>query len=144
MRRLETLRELNFGRCIAGYSDVLPENIVLSESFTRFDLLALLANHIVSDHMKVALSGVQSSMYLVVAPRELLTVTTRYAASMVFLYGWLLDVWMRRVCISSDWGGWSWLLDIESGWYFYCGAPALFMTLRHIGEAIQSPERCLV
>jgi hypothetical protein len=27
-RRLETLMELNLGRCIAGYSDVLPLNIV--------------------------------------------------------------------------------------------------------------------
>jgi hypothetical protein len=33
-KRLETLRELNLGRSIAGYSDVLPLNIVPSESFT--------------------------------------------------------------------------------------------------------------
>jgi hypothetical protein len=44
-RRLETLRELNLGRCIAGYSDFLPLNIVSSESFTRHDLPALLATH---------------------------------------------------------------------------------------------------
>jgi hypothetical protein len=31
-RRLETLRELNLGRCTAGYSDVLPLNVVSSES----------------------------------------------------------------------------------------------------------------
>jgi hypothetical protein len=47
-RRLETLRELSLGRCIAGYSDVLPLNIVASESFTRQDLPALLATHFVS------------------------------------------------------------------------------------------------
>jgi hypothetical protein len=34
--------------------------------------------------MDGALSGVQTSMYLVVAPRELLTVTARYATAMVF------------------------------------------------------------
>jgi hypothetical protein len=33
-RRLETLKELNMGRYFAGYSDVLPLNIVSSESFT--------------------------------------------------------------------------------------------------------------
>jgi hypothetical protein len=81
------------GRCIAGYSDVLPMNIVSSESFTRHDLPALVATHFVGDDM---LSGVQTSMWC------LLTVTTRYAASMVFLYGWLFDRWMPRVCISSD------------------------------------------
>jgi hypothetical protein len=48
-RRLETLRELNLGRCIAGYSDVLPLNIVSAESLTRHDLAALLATHFVGD-----------------------------------------------------------------------------------------------
>jgi hypothetical protein len=33
-RKLKTLNELKVGRCIAGYSDVLPLNIVSSESFT--------------------------------------------------------------------------------------------------------------
>jgi hypothetical protein len=83
-RRLKTLRELNLGRCIAGYSDVLPLNIVSSESFTRHGFAALLASHFVEDHMERALFGVQTSIYSVVAPRELLTVTARYAASMVF------------------------------------------------------------
>jgi hypothetical protein len=52
--------ELNLGRCIVGYPDVLPLNIILSESFTRHDLPAFLA-----------LSGLQTSMHSVVAPREL-------------------------------------------------------------------------
>jgi hypothetical protein len=34
-------------------------------------------------------------MYSMAAPRELLTVTARYATSMCFLYGWLIDRWMR-------------------------------------------------
>jgi hypothetical protein len=42
-RRLETLMELNLGCCIVGYSDVLPLNIVSSESFTRHNLPALVA-----------------------------------------------------------------------------------------------------
>jgi hypothetical protein len=34
-----------------GYSDVLPLNLVSSESFTRHDFSALLATYFVSDHM---------------------------------------------------------------------------------------------
>jgi hypothetical protein len=83
-RRLKTLRELNLGRCIAGYSDLLPLNIVSSESFTQHGFAALLASHFVEDHMERALSGFQTSMYSVVAPRELLPVTARYATSMDF------------------------------------------------------------
>jgi hypothetical protein len=51
-RRLETLRELNLSRCLGGFFDVLPLNIVSSESFTRHDLPALLATHFVGDHME--------------------------------------------------------------------------------------------
>jgi hypothetical protein len=53
-RRLETLKELNMGRCIAGYSDILPLYIVSSESFTR---------DFVDDQMENTLSEVQTSMY---------------------------------------------------------------------------------
>jgi hypothetical protein len=49
------------GRCIAGYSNVLPLNIVSSERYSDF----------VDDHMETTLSGVQTSMCLVVTPREL-------------------------------------------------------------------------
>jgi hypothetical protein len=62
------------GRCIAGYLYVLPLNIVSSESFTRHNLPALLASHFVGDDIEGAFSGVQESMYSVVAPRELLMV----------------------------------------------------------------------
>jgi hypothetical protein len=79
-------------RCIAGYSDVLPLNVVSSESFTRHDLPVLLATHFVGDHMEGALSGVPTSMYSVVAPRELLTVTARYATSIVFFIHMAIDV----------------------------------------------------
>jgi hypothetical protein len=94
-RRLETLSELNLGRCIVGYSDVLPLNVVSSES-------VLLAAHFVGDNMESALSGVETSMYPVVAPRELLTATARYEVDDVYLYGWLFNRWMCRVYVSSD------------------------------------------
>jgi hypothetical protein len=61
-RRIETLKELNMGRCIAGYSNVWPLNIVSSESFTRYELPALLATHFVDNHMENARSGAQVSM----------------------------------------------------------------------------------
>jgi hypothetical protein len=77
-RSLETLRELNLGRCIVGYSDVLQLNIVSSWSFTRHNLPTLLGDHFVGNHMERALCGIQISMYSMVAPRELLTVTARH------------------------------------------------------------------
>jgi hypothetical protein len=53
--------------------------------FTRHDLPVLLATHFVGDHMEGALSKVQTSLRLVVAPKELLTVTARYAELIVFI-----------------------------------------------------------
>jgi hypothetical protein len=49
--------------------------VVPSESFTRHYLPVHLAFHFEGDHMEGTLSGVQASMYSVVASRELLTVT---------------------------------------------------------------------
>jgi hypothetical protein len=125
---LETLNELNLGRYIAGSSDVLPLNIFSSESFTRHDLL--LATYFVGDHMERTLSGVQTSMYSVVAPRELLTVTTRYAASMVFY----TDGSLIEGCA----------VQVVPAGIFTAELTVLFVTLRHIGEVIQPPEKCLI
>jgi hypothetical protein len=60
------------GCYIVVYSDVLPLNIVSSESFIRHELPALLATHFEDDHMEKALSEVHTPMYSVMAPRELL------------------------------------------------------------------------
>jgi hypothetical protein len=51
----------------------------LAASGLDLDLPALMATRFVGDHMEVTLSGVQTSIYLVV-----LTVAAWYAASMVF------------------------------------------------------------
>jgi hypothetical protein len=69
-------------RCFA------TEYIDSSGSYTQHDLPALLVTHFVGDHMKGALSWVRTSMYSVVAPRELLTMIARYASSIVFF------IWM--------------------------------------------------
>jgi hypothetical protein len=43
-----TLKEVNMGHSIAGYSDILPlhKHIVSSESFTRHELPTVLDDHI--------------------------------------------------------------------------------------------------
>jgi hypothetical protein len=71
--RLGELGALNMGCCIKGYSDVLSLDIVPSESFTRHERPAL-----VDGHMEKKLANVQEAMYILVAPRELLTVTSGY------------------------------------------------------------------
>jgi hypothetical protein len=80
-RRLVVLRALNMGRYIKGYSDVLSLDIVLSGSFTLQELPALLGTPLVDGHMENKLANVQGPMYSLVAPHELLTVTSRYGAS---------------------------------------------------------------
>jgi hypothetical protein len=50
----------------------------------RHELLALLGTSLVDGHMKKKLANVQEAMYSLVAPRELLTVTSGYGASYIF------------------------------------------------------------
>jgi hypothetical protein len=88
------------GSCIADYSDVLPLNIVLSESFTRHDLPALLATHFVGDHIEGALNDHIE-------------------------------------------GGFGYTISSSAG-IFITELTVLFVTLRHSGEVIQPPEKCLI
>jgi hypothetical protein len=91
-----------------------------------------------------ALSGVQTSIFSVVAPRELLTVTTRYAASMVpYTDGSLID----------GCAGFAFYRTGEVGFGYKISSPAcilsaeltaLYVTLRHIGEVIPPAEKCLI
>jgi hypothetical protein len=143
-RRLETLGELNLRRCIAGCSDVLPLNVVPSESFTRHDLPALLAANFVGDQMEAALCRVHASVYSVVAPRELLTVTARYATSMIFYTdGSLIDGCAEFAFHRTGEGGFGYKISSPAG-AFTAELTALFVTLQHIEEVIQPPERCLI
>jgi hypothetical protein len=138
--RLETLRELNLGRCIAGYLDVLPLYIVSFEKFTRHNFPALLATHFVGDHKERAVSEVQTSMYSVLAPRELLTVTARYAASMIFYTDdFLIDGWAGQGLHFTGLERWRGPAGI-----FITELTGLFVTLQHIGVVIQPPEKCLI
>jgi hypothetical protein len=65
-------------------------------------------------------------MYSVVAPRELLTVTTRYAR------------WHR-----TEEGGFGYKISSPAG-IFTAELTTLFVTLRRIEEVIQPPGRCLI
>jgi hypothetical protein len=55
--RLGVLGALNIGRYIKGYSDVLSLYIILSESFTRHELPALLGTPLVYGHMEKKLAN---------------------------------------------------------------------------------------
>jgi hypothetical protein len=82
--RFGVLGALNMTRCIKGYSNVLSLDIVPSESFTQHELPAILETTLVDGHIKKILASVQEAMYSLVAPRELLTVTSGYRASCLF------------------------------------------------------------
>jgi hypothetical protein len=80
-----------------------------------------------------ALLGIQTTLYSVVAPRELLTVTDRYAASMVFYTdGSLIDGFAWFAFHRTGGGGFRYKISSPAGIF-----TAFFVTLRHYGEVIQ-------
>jgi hypothetical protein len=89
--------------------------------------------------MEGTLSGVQTSMNSVVAPRELLMVTTRYAASMVFYTdGSFIDRCAGFAFHRTEEGGFGYKISSSAG-IFTEELTALFASLRHIGNVIQHP-----
>jgi hypothetical protein len=90
----------------------------------------------VGDHIETTLSGVQTSMYLVVAPQELTTVTARYAASMAFYpNGPLIDGCAGFAFHRPGEGGFGYKISGPAG-ILTAELIALFVTLRYIGEVI--------
>jgi hypothetical protein len=51
---------------------------------------------------------------------------------------------MRSVCVSSDWGWWFGYRISSPAGIFTVELTDLFVTLRHIEEVIQPPEKCLI
>jgi hypothetical protein len=95
--------------------------------------------------MEGALSGAQTSMYLVVAPRELLTVTARYVASMVFYTDGSLIDWCAGFAFHrTGEGGFEYKVKVSIPAGIFAAELTeqytLFVTLRHIGKVIQPPE----
>jgi hypothetical protein len=81
--------------------------------------------------MKKALSGVQTSMFSVGAPQELLTVTSRYATSMVFhTDGSLINGLAGFAIHRTEEGGFGYTIPSPAGIYI-AELTALFVTLRH-------------
>jgi hypothetical protein len=94
--------------------------------------------------MEEAIFGVQTSMYSVMAPRELLTVTARYATLMVFYTnGSLIDGCSGFAIHWTEEGGFGYKLSSPAV-IFTADLTALFVALRLIGEVIQPPEKCLI
>jgi hypothetical protein len=81
--RLGVLGALKIGRCVGGYSEYSSLDKVPSESFTRHELPALLGTPLVDGQMERKLANVQEAMYSLVAPRELLTMTSGYVPSCI-------------------------------------------------------------
>jgi ribonuclease HI len=103
-----------------------------------------MATHFVGDHIERTLSGVQTSMHLVVAPRENFTATAGYAESMIFYTdGSLIDGCARFAFHRTGEGGFGYQISSPAG-IFTAELTALLVPLRHIGEAIQLPEKFLI
>jgi hypothetical protein len=102
----ERLGALNVGRCIKRYSDDSSLDIVPFEFFTRHELPALLGTFLVDGHMEKKLNNVQEAMYSLVAPHELLTVTSGYGASCIFYTdGSLIEGCAGFAVLQMDVGG---------------------------------------
>jgi hypothetical protein len=125
----ERLRVLNMGHCVGRYSDVLSLDLVPSESFTRHELPALLGTPVVDGHKEKKLANVQRAMYSLVAPREVLTVTSGYGPSCIFY----TDGSLIEGCAGVVGFG-----------YKIRGPAGVFTALRHVHEVIRPPERCLI
>jgi hypothetical protein len=83
-------------------------------------------------------------MYLVMAPRELLTVITKYTASIVFYTdGFLIDGCAGFAFHRTGDGDCGYKISSPDG-IFTVELTALFLTLRHNGEVIQLREKCLI
>jgi hypothetical protein len=141
------LGALTIGRCIKGYSDVLSLDIVPSKSFTRHELPALLGTALEDGHMEKKLTNVQEVMYSLVAPHELLTVTSGYCPSRIFYTdGSLIEKYAGFAVPSNHQmgvGGFEYKIQGPAG-VFTAERSAFFTALRHIAEVKRPPERCLI
>jgi hypothetical protein len=93
-------------------------DIVLSESFTWHELPAVLGTPLVDGHMEKKLANVQEAMYSLVAPRDLLTVTSGYGPSCIFYTdGSLIERCAGFAVHQMDVGGFGYKIQ---GWCFHC------------------------
>jgi hypothetical protein len=142
--RLGVLGALNIGRCIRGYSDVLSLDKVPSESFTWHELPFILGTPLVAGQMEKKLANVYEAMYSLLAPRELLTVTSRYGPSCIlFTDGSLIEGCAGFAVHQMHVRGFGHKIQSPAG-VFTAELSGLFTALRHIAEVIWPPERFLI
>jgi hypothetical protein len=122
----------------------LSIDIVLSESFTRHELPALLGTPLVDGNMEEKLANVQEAMYSLVAPRELLTVTSGFSPSCIFYTdGSLIEGCADFAVHQMGVGGYGYKIQGPAS-VFTAELSALFTALRHIAEVIWPPENFLI
>jgi hypothetical protein len=140
--RLGVLGALNMGllhRWIFRSLDIVP-----SESFALHELPALLETPLVVGQMEKKLANVQEAMYILMAPRKLLTVTSGYGVSCIFYTGGTLIEGCAGFAVHQmSVGGFGHKIPGPAG-VFTAELSALFTALRHISEVIQLLERCLI
>lgn len=74
--KLIILNSLNPQRTIKSFETVIQYNILQSESYTKFDLKALLCEPEIDKTVELALSKIDESLYHVVAPRQQVSLLT--------------------------------------------------------------------
>jgi hypothetical protein len=94
--------------------------------------------------MEKKLASIQWAMYSLVASRKLLTVTSGYDALCIFYTdGFLIEGCASFAVHQMVVGGFGHKIPSPAG-VFTAELSVLFTALRHIGEAIRPPERCLI
>jgi hypothetical protein len=137
------------GRCITGYFDVLSlDNIVSSESFTRFELPALLTACFVDEHIwKNTFWG--SRIYAVdVGSPVADDIQVCYIDGFFYRDSSLIEVYAyaRFVIHQTEKGGSGFKISRPAGIYT-AELTALFLTLRHyykIGMVVKKPLAMLL
>jgi hypothetical protein len=118
--------------------------IKLFHGKTRNELPALLGTPLVDGYMEKKLANVQEAMYSLVAPHELLTVTSGYGPSCIFYTdGSVIEGCAGFAVHQMGMSGFGYKIQGPAG-VFTAELSALFTALRHIAEDIRPPERCLI
>jgi hypothetical protein len=127
--RLGVLGALNIGRYIKGYSDVLSLYIILSESFTRHELPALLGTPLVYGHMEKKLANETCDVRV-------------WCIGYFYKNGSFIEGCAGVAVHQISGSGFGHKILGLAG-VFTAKLSALFAALRHIAEIIQPLERCV-
>jgi hypothetical protein len=94
--------------------------------------------------MEKKFANVQEAIYSLVAPRELLTVTSGYSPSCIFYTdGFFIEGCASFVVQQMGVSGFGYKIQGPAG-VFTAELSAVFTALQHIAGVIWTPERCLI